>query len=234
MKQPPGMNGSRLHPAWPTRQVELAIGGISLLLRIPDHPHALLDLSAVQQASRENDYMPYWAHMWPAGLMLGQWLVQQVSGTGEGPPGQRRAAQPPARVLEIGCGLAVPGLLAARLGYQVTLADYDPDAVEYARQNGRLNGVEVATELLDWRRPSGSRYPLILGGDLLYEQRNHQPLFEFFRLSLEQGGLVVLGDPCRLTADGFLHDACSAGWRAQSEPTRWLDVPGRIILLRQG
>ena len=141
---------------------------------------------------------------------------------------------PPARALEIGCGLGLAGLFAARLGYQVTLADYDGDAIEFVKQTARLNQLAVAVAQLDWRQDPLERYPLILAADVLYEQRTHSPIREFLRLALAPGGLAVLADPFRHVADAFLHDAPAAGWRVHVSPAHWDDRPGRIICLRRG
>ncbi len=226
----------RVHPDWPTRQIDLTVGGERLRLRVPENPYALLDLPSVEKAFGEDEYMPYWAHIWPASRMLGDWLINRVRAPAGGAAlaaDAWRLAMPPGRLLEIGCGLAVPGLLAARLGYRVTLTDYDPDALEYVRRNAELNRLHAATALLDWRQRPSSRYPLIIAADVLYEQRSVLALFEFLRLSLEDGGLAVMADPNRRTADLFIHDAPGAGWDIRVETSRWEDSDGRILLLRR-
>lgn len=226
------MSERRLQTGWPTRRVDVAVEGVRLSLRVPDNPYALLDLPAVERAFNEDEYMPYWAHLWPAGFMLGQWLIGQARAS-ESSPRQADIPLPPKPALEIGCGLAVSGLLAARLGYRVTLSDYDVDALDFARRNAKANGLSVRVLELDWRVPPAARFPLILAADVLYEQRSHAPVLELLRLSLSSGGLAAICDPCREVCDGFDRQARCAGWNVQLVLTRWEQLPGRIFLLRR-
>lgn len=224
------MENRTLHPDWPRRQVELTIAGVHLRLVAPENPYGLLDLPAVEQAFDEDAYMPYWAHLWPASLMLADWLIGQTrSGSGVAPG----VPQPPAAVLEIGCGLGTTGLAAAAVGYTVTLSDYDLDALEYVRASAALNSLKVATCPLDWRQPPGRRFDLVLAADVLYEQRNHQPVLDLFRDTLAPAGLAVVADPCRRVADPFLGAARSAGWAVQTLSARWEGNAGRLMLLRR-
>ena len=225
-----------LHPNWPTRQLDLAIAGRKLLLQSPDNPYSLLDLPGVEKAFAEDDYMPYWAHLWPASLMLADWLIRQVDSAASsrtGQPACHAIPLPPSDLLEIGCGLAAPGLLAAQLGYRVTLSDYDGDALVFAERNARLNNVAARVAKLDWRHPPGERYPFILAADVLYEQRNHAPVLDLLRHSLAAGGLAALSDPSRLVADVFPRAAHLAGWTVEILPAKWEDTVGRILLLRR-
>lgn len=225
------MERSRLPADWPRRRLDLRVAGVDLALEVPDQPYSLLDLSSVEEAFEQDEYMPYWAHLWPGAFMLGEWLIRTAA-----EPDQAEAVGlplPPADVLEVGCGLAVTGLLAAKAGYRVTCSDYDRDAMEYVRFNAGLNGLAVRTRAIDWREPPLDRFPLILAADVLYEARNHLPLFEFFRLSLAPGGLVAMSDPNRRTADAFVHDATAHGWIVRIEPARWEDSTGRVISMKR-
>jgi predicted nicotinamide N-methyase len=219
------MHDRKLQPGWPTRTIDIAVGDHRFGLIAPDNPYSLLDLPAVEAAFKHDEYMPYWAHLWPGALMLSQWLIDH----------QHDPAVPsaPASVLELGCGLGVPSLIAARLGYQVTASDYDGDALEYLNRNARLLSIALRTRLIDWRVPPPDRYPLILAADVLYEARVHQPILECLRMTLKRDGLAVLTDPNRRTADAFIRDAARAGWDVQVSATRWEEKSGRAILLRR-
>ncbi|MCG3181626.1 MAG: hypothetical protein BIFFINMI_04024 [Phycisphaerae bacterium] len=224
------MRHHRLHSDWPTRRLHIAVAGRELNLIAPDNPYALLDLPAVEEAFAADEYMPYWAHLWPAACMLAGWLIRHAASP-------EAAAEvglppPPARLLELGCGLALPGLFAALDGYQVTASDYDDDALAYAEQNAELNRVHLRTVRVDWRTPPPHRFPVILAADVLYERRNHQPILECLHECLEQAGLAVLADPNRQAADAFLEDAPRTGWRVATEPAEWEGAHGRIVLLQ--
>jgi release factor glutamine methyltransferase len=60
---------------------------------------------------------------------------------------------PGERVLEIGAGLGLAAVLAARAGARVTATDVVPEAVDAIRVNALLNGVEVDARLGDGYAP---------------------------------------------------------------------------------
>src|SRR3954451_15943342 len=63
--------------------------------------------------------VPYWARTWPSGIALAKALD-------EDPPA------PGTKVLELGCGLALPSVVAAKAGAQVLATDGATDAVVFA------------------------------------------------------------------------------------------------------
>ena len=66
----------------------------------PRNSEALID----EHAFEEDEFMPYWAELWPSGVALGAKIVRDpeiVQGK---------------RVLEIGCGLGVTAVAALRAG----------------------------------------------------------------------------------------------------------------------
>jgi release factor glutamine methyltransferase len=66
------------------------------------------------------------------------------------------------RVLEIGAGLGLAAVLAARAGARVVATDVVPEAVDAVRANALLNGVEVDVRLGDCYAPvRGERFDLI-------------------------------------------------------------------------
>jgi predicted nicotinamide N-methyase len=105
-----------------------------------------------------------------------------------------------ARVLEVGCGLGLPGVAALARGLRVTFSDYDATALDFAARNARLNGFDdFDTMQLDWRRPPESlRVPVILASDLLYELRNVEPLVGLIKKVLLPDGVCLLTDQDRV------------------------------------
>lgn len=80
-------------------------------------------------------------------------------------------------VAELGAGVGLPGLLAARLGAKrVILTDYEPHVVAHVARNAALCGVEdrCSGVLLDWTKldllPVQHRaaYSIVLAADVLY------------------------------------------------------------------
>lgn len=70
--------------------------------------------------------------------------------------------RPGERVLEIGAGLGLTAVTAARAGAEVTATDIIPEAVEAIRVNAVLNSVSVDARLGDCYTPvTGERFDLI-------------------------------------------------------------------------
>jgi 2-polyprenyl-3-methyl-5-hydroxy-6-metoxy-1,4-benzoquinol methylase len=162
-----------------------------LKVMVPYRPDALLDDPAVRAANAEDDYMPYWAYLWPAALIMAKAVLQSGWPAGT-------------RVLELGCGVGLVGLSALAAGCRVSLTDYDVMAVEIARHNADLNGFsDFLAFPLDWRSPPPERYSVVMGCDVTYEQRNHSPILDLLEKVLEPDGVCWLADGGRAVSTGF-------------------------------
>ena len=90
------------------------------------------------------------------------------------------AADPPApgaRVLELGCGLAAPSVVAARAGARVLATDGAPDAVAFAAHALALNEVDAEVAHVDWSAHGDALaargpFDLVLAADVLYTRAN--------------------------------------------------------------
>src|SRR5690606_6274286 len=105
-----------------------------------------------------DERLPYWAELWPSARALAQELL-------DGP-------LPRGRVLELGCGIALPSLALRWRGVEVVASDYYAEALDFARENARRNRLtEPETLLLDWRTPPPDLIPfdLVIAADVLYE-----------------------------------------------------------------
>jgi predicted nicotinamide N-methyase len=110
------------------------------------------------------------------------------------------------RVVELGCGLGVPSLVAARGGASVLATDEDEEALELLQRNAHENGLELETARLDWADADALDGPfdLVLAADVLYERASVAQLLE---LLPRLGDEVWLADPGRSVADAFLDQA---------------------------
>ncbi|MCI0379030.1 MAG: protein N-lysine methyltransferase family protein [Gemmataceae bacterium] len=192
----------------PTIHEKVIVEGLTFVISRPSDSDKLLDHPAVSAESKADDYMPYWADLWPAARMLAKVLLKELT------VGQtflsafspfssgRQECLPHMQALEIGCGLGLPGIVALSLGWKVTFSDYDACALRFAADNARLNGYQDFDTLqLDWRRPLQDRqFPVILAADLVYELRNVEPLIAFIQQVLTPGGVCLLTDQDRIPA----------------------------------
>ncbi len=171
----------------PNVRETVIVEGRAFLIERPAESDRLLDDPDVHAAFARDEYMPYWADLWPAARMLAKVIL-------------RESWVPGTEALEVGCGLGLPGIVALACGLKVTFSDYDPCALHYAAINARLNGLDQFRTLrLDWRAPASDlRAPVILASDLIYELRNVEPLVAFVRQVLAPGGVCLLTDQDRI------------------------------------
>lgn len=141
---------------------------------------------------------PYWARLWPSGLAL----ADELAARGDGLSGTR--------VLELGCGLGLPSIVAARAGAEVLATDGSPDAVVFAAHNMALNDAEGEVALVDWRDAEAlverGPWDLVVAADVFYLRDNVQALVRLLpRLLRDDGsGEALIADPSRAGGRDFL------------------------------
>ncbi|NUR74892.1 MAG: methyltransferase domain-containing protein [Thermoleophilia bacterium] len=160
------------------------VGDVELDLLRPESPEGLID----EEAFADDEFLPYWAELWPAATALAESLPE-VAGL---------------RVIELGCGLGLPSLVAAARGAEVTATDWAQDAIDLLRENAGRNGLGLTAELWDWRAPRADCFDLALAADVLYEERNVEPLIARLR---ELAPLAYLGLAGRPYEAAFLRGA---------------------------
>jgi ETFB lysine methyltransferase len=193
---------SELLAHFPLRDFEISVGARSYTLTTAEDIEQLINRITEEQFSVD-ERLPYWAELWHSALALAGFLAEHPS----------RLEQ--TRVLEIGCGLALPGIVAASLGARLTCGDFEPLALKAAELNLRRNvhnGV-VDMRLMDFRNDPGERWPVILAADVIYEKRFVEPLAGFLDQAIEEGGVIYLAEPNRLIAVPFFESLTARGFR---------------------
>ncbi len=183
------------------RREKVVLKAATFIIDRPGDMEELLDLPSVQSAFNADSYMPYWADIWPAARMLARAVLETDW-------------QPDLTALEIGCGLGLAGLAALSKGLRVIFSDYDLTAVAFAERNAGLNGyTNYGAHPFDWRDPPDDLIvPMILGSDLTYEERNHDPLLAVFEKMLAPGGTILLTDQDRPATPAFIARLEQLGW----------------------
>lgn len=185
------MRGSDVFPA-PLLDIEredVLIGGDAITVIRPSDWDELR-----HQEGAEGRSAPYWAIPWPSGVMLAEALVPRDDLAGR-------------RVLELGCGLAIPSVVAARRGAGVTATDASPDAVVFAAHNLALNDVVGEVELADWREGAElverGPWDLVIAADVLYLRHNVEALLRLLPRLIEPDGEAIVADPNRAGGRDF-------------------------------
>jgi predicted nicotinamide N-methyase len=127
---------------------------------------------------------PYFGVIWPSARALALEVL----------------ASPPCRVIEMGCGLAIPSLIAAERGYDALATDFHPQVerfLEFNRAPNRAHGLRYLE--WDWQfgTPLSERFEWVMGSDLLYDKELPIPLARTMNRALAPGGRITLTDPGR-------------------------------------
>ena len=171
--------------AQPTEErIELPGGEVVI-----ERPRDFEDLLTEEAFERE-ELLPYWAHLWGSAVALARALGRELSSG--------------YHVLELGCGLGLPSIAAARAGARVTASDWSPPAVEATAANAARNGVGLETLLADWDKPEPlverAPWDLVIAADVLYERKKVPTLLALLpRLSSS----VLLAEPGRAPSEAF-------------------------------
>jgi len=176
-----------------TESFEVTIGAHRLtLLRVKD-----LDRYVDREALLKDDTEepPYWAHLWTGATTLASYVEEHIDCTG-------------LRVLDLGCGLGLTGIVAGLKGGHVTFADKEQDALVFATANARRNHCPPFTaRLLDFAQAEHNtgepRFSLILGAEILYDRPTFPALVSFLNRHLAPRGQALFSDARRTNTEEF-------------------------------
>src|SRR5436305_3647439 len=142
----------------PTDVVEetIVVAGEPISLLRPRDSDELL----AEEAFEQEELLPYWAELWPSSVALAKAVgARALRG---------------ARTLELGCGLGLASIAAARAGGRVLATDWSAEAIRFTTDNAARNGIELETMVVDWTTPDAilerAPWQLVIGSDVLYEQ----------------------------------------------------------------
>ena len=154
---------------------------------------------------------PLFGQLWPSAQKLADLMQGWELGT--------------ARVLEIGCGLALASLVVHRREGDVTASDCHPLAQAFLKANLGLNGLpQMKFDPGNWTRdnPALGEFDLIIGSDVLYERSQPEQLAGFIELHAAPDAEVLIIDPNRGNRSAF--NRCMAARGFTLTETR-LDAP---------
>jgi predicted nicotinamide N-methyase len=192
--------------------ISTSIGDIALCeycLTVRDRSWSFLHTGAVltleqemQYLDREHGRLPYGAMLWPASIALAQELLAQAD--------ELRGK----RVLELGAGTGIPGIVAATLGARALLIDRSEIALHLSARNKERNrATTVEVRSAEWDAfQSDTQFDLILGSDVLYATSMHARLRAICDDYLAPGGKALFSDPLRSQSLLMLEAMAASGW----------------------
>ena len=112
----------------------------------------------------------------------------------------------PASMLEIGCGLALPSLAAARAGVSATATDRDAVALDFVKHAAADQGLDVSTQLFDVEDESSPLPPgeLVVVADVFVTDGVARACAARCEEALRRGSDVLVVAAARSTRDTFL------------------------------
>lgn len=148
---------------------------------------------------------PYFGAVWPSALALASYVAQ------EGELGRLKGRS----VLEVGCGLGVPGLVAAKYGADVAMSDGHPDVPRFLEANIALNGSpDIEFMFPDWKSGQlpNRQFEFVIASDVLYEPQHAELFSNVLTRHACHGAKIVLADPGRAYIQRFVNHMKDFNW----------------------
>ncbi|KAM8992009.1 histone-arginine methyltransferase METTL23 [Ara ararauna] len=179
------------------RRYRFAAGREALAVRVPEVPDS-----------------QYGTYVWPCAVVLAQYLWA------------RRESLPGKRVLEVGAGVSLPGVLAAKCGAEVTLSDSEelPRCLQSCRRSCLLNGLSHVPVLgLTWGRVSPELLSLppvdiILGSDIFFDPKDFEDILTTVYFLLEKNPHAQFWTTYQVRSADWSIEAFLYKWKLRSIP----------------
>ena len=124
------------------------------------------------------------------------------------------------RILELGCGLALPSLTLQYRGADITASDYHPVSRKFLARNCAANDLEKVPFIqLDWDAPdSTDKYDLIIASDVLYDPGTPELLGKTIKKMSEPACKVLITCPGRGYKNQFSRIMQNLGFELEEIP----------------
>lgn len=200
------------------KRESFAVSGVSVTIESLKDLNATIDrlfsaIDAGEDPRLLEDLCPYFGVVWPSALAASEQLAR-LGGALRG-----------ARVLEVGCGLALPSLVAAKLGATVTATDFHPEVPRFLSRNLELNGLtasQVEYLPLNWLQlgeaPALGPFDWVVGSDILYEKQHPRAAADALTAFAGKKGRIIVTDPLRPYLQSFVDEMTRRGYRHDALP----------------
>ncbi len=141
---------------------------------------------------------PFWVKIWESSVILADFMASVEPDEGR-------------RILELGAGLGVTGIVAACFGHHVLLTDYQDEILDFERVSAAVNKCDenVICKRLDWLKPADlGRFQMIIGSEILFHPKFFEPLLNVFRKYLAPDGVIYMAHDVRRKSLGQFLPLC--------------------------
>jgi predicted nicotinamide N-methyase len=157
------------------------------------------ELTRLQKPELLDQLCPYFGVIWPAARALAEVIDYALI------PGLKQTVD--TRIIELGCGLAIPSLVAAQKGAQVFATDFHPQVERFLKLNREKNCASSLRYVeWDWRtlpelppslQPVWGKAEWVIASDVLYDRDLPVPLARAMAQAVTTKGRITLTDPGR-------------------------------------
>lgn len=137
---------------------------------------------------------PFWAKVWPSAVALSSFLEQYQDLVKN------------KTVVEIGAGIGLPSFSIADHVAEITITDYDVDAIDLLQKNiAHLGNPKIKAICADWNCfPTSICADVVLLSDTNYAPSAFQSLLTLIQNFLQKGATIIIATPVRITASPFI------------------------------
>lgn len=164
------------------------------------------------------DLSPYFGILWPAAEALSIFLSENS------------ILVKNKKVLELGCGLGYPSMMATHLGGHVLATDYHPDVEFFFHRNCQHSVLQCDYKRFNWRETEEDigLFDVVMGSDILYESKHAKEVARGLLRFVKPGGIILLADPGRAYLQNFITAMNELGY---SEEFHSISVKEKDIFL---
>lgn len=203
----------------PLRRATLDLGGTLVPLWRAASLEQFVDADALLRNAAAPE-PPYWMHLWPGAVALARMVLADA---------ELGAAS---RVVELGAGLGLPALVAARRGARVVATDWQRAPLRVLSRSLSDNGVAAACVQMDWVQPAlCGGFDLCLGADVAYDQAAEGALVAALARLLGPGGRAWLADSVNTARISLAETLAARGFIVTSREVRE-EEEGRAVWVR--
>uniref|UniRef100_A0A8B9VXK1 Methyltransferase like 23 n=1 Tax=Anas zonorhyncha TaxID=75864 RepID=A0A8B9VXK1_9AVES len=156
----------------------------------------------------------YGLYVWPCAAVLAQFVWS------------RRGALPGRRVLELGAGVSLPGIVAAKCGAEVLLSDSEelPQCLENCRRSCLMNALPHVPILgITWGRMSPQLLSLppvdvILGSDVFFDPKDFEDILTTVYFLLEKNPQAQFWTTYQVRSADWSIEALLYKWKLKNTP----------------
>lgn len=137
---------------------------------------------------------PFWAKVWPSAVALSSFLEQYQDLIKN------------KTVVEIGAGIGLPSFSIADHVAEITITDYDVDAIDLLQKNiAHLGNQKIKAICADWNYfPTSICADVVLLSDTNYAPSAFESLLTLIQKFLQKGATIIIATPIRITASPFI------------------------------